>query len=135
MNPGFNIFQNHIKSLRYQYRCKRVESQCSDEFCLHCLRHANLDGAAIAAEMNIVSAAADGGRIHAVTRAALSSIPDGPDRFWRHLCDALKGAALLEDELGRGDSICDVQLEGGRGGGNDKKCTKFSSLWGTEKWL
>ena len=83
--------------------------------------------------MNIVSAAADGGRIHAVTRAALSSIPDGPDRFWRHLCDALKGAALLEDELGRGDSICDVQLEGG--GGNEKKCTKFSSLWGTEKWL
>ena len=82
----------------------------SEAFCLRCLRHADLDGAAIAAEMNIVSAAADGGRIHAVTRAALSSIPDGPDRFWRHLCDALKGAALLEDELGRGrDSICDVQ--------------------------
>ena len=67
----------------------------SEAFCLRCLRHADLDGAAIAAEMNIVSAAADGGRIHAVTRAALSSIPDGPDRFWRHLCDALRGAALL----------------------------------------
>ena len=34
-------------------------------------------------------------------RAALSSIPDGPERFWRHLCDALRGAALIEDELGR----------------------------------
>ena len=62
-----------MKSLSHQlHTYNRVESQCSDEFCLHCLRHANLDGAAIAAEMNIVSAAADGGRIHALTR-------EGPD--------------------------------------------------------
>ena len=58
-----------MKSLSHQlHTYNRVESQCSDEFCLHCLRHANLDGAAIAAEMNIVSAAADGGRIHTLTR-------------------------------------------------------------------
>ena len=64
--------------------------------------------------MNIVSAASDGGRIHMLTRAALASIPDGPERFWRHLCDALRGAMLLENELGKGASIYDVQrIEGG----------------------
>ena len=69
------------------------------------------DGAAIAAEMNIVSAASDGGRIHMLTRAALASIPDGPERFWRHLCDALRGAMLLENELGKGASRYDLQTE------------------------
>ena len=51
----------------------------SDAFCLHCLRHANLDGAAIAAEMNIVSAAADDGRIHALTRDRIRSWICQPD--------------------------------------------------------
>ena len=39
-------------------------------------------------------------RIHRLTRAALTSMPDGVERFWCHLRDAYKAAFEVAKESG-----------------------------------
>merc|ERR1719507_864129 len=86
LQVNFDLHTDHADPSRFLgWRPRAVATVLlfsSDAFCLECLRSKHLDGAAIAAQMNIVSAAADDGRIHRLTRAALTSLgPDGVDYF------------------------------------------------------